>query len=100
MRGELQSRLADTKTGGRANRTQQFCLLKSALGYATISNQASAKLLPQKINFSAGALFDFDKAVLKPESRGETRPLTQPADCKRKKGKALIACLQPDRRVD
>ncbi len=122
-----------------------------------------AKLLPQKINFSADALFDFDKADLKPEGKamlddltrvlqgakyevilaightdrigtaaynqklsvrraeavkkylvakgiepnriyaegkGKTQPLTKPADCKGKKGKALIACLQPDRRVD
>jgi OOP family OmpA-OmpF porin len=125
--------------------------------------EAPAKLLPQKINFSADALFDFDKAVLKPEGKamlddlarmlqgakyevilaighadrigsaaynqklsvrradavkkyltdkgiepnrvyaegkGESQPLTKPADCKGKKGKALIVCLQPDRRVD
>lgn len=122
-----------------------------------------AKLLPQKVNFSADALFDFDKAELKPEGKamlddlarllqgakyevilaighadrigsaaynqklsvrradtvkkyltakgiepnrvyadgkGKTQPLTKPADCKGKKGKGLIACLQPDRRVD
>jgi OOP family OmpA-OmpF porin len=34
------------------------------------------------------------------EGKGETQPLTKPADCRGKKGKALIACLQPDRRVD
>ena len=122
-----------------------------------------AKLLPQKINFSGDALFDFDKAVLRPEGKamlddlarvlqgakyevilaightdrigtqaynqklsvrraeavkkylvdkgiepnriyaegkGETQPVTKPGDCKGKRGKALIACLQPDRRVD
>ena len=121
------------------------------------------KLLPQKINFSADALFDFDKAYLKPEGKamlddltrvlqgakyevilaighadrigsvqynqklsvrraetvkkylvdkgiepnrvyaegkGKSQPLTKPADCTVKNRKALIACLQPDRRVD
>lgn len=121
------------------------------------------KLLPQKINFSADALFDFDKADLRPEGKsmlddltrvlqgakyevilaighadrigaaaynqklsvrradtvkkylvekgiepnrvyaegkGETQPLTKPADCKMTNRKALITCLQPDRRVD
>ena len=121
------------------------------------------KLLPQKINFSADVLFDFDKATLKPQGqallddltrvlegaqyevilaighadrigsnsynqrlsvrraeavkrylvskgiepnrvytdgKGETQPLTKPGDCTVKNRKALIACLQPDRRVD
>jgi OOP family OmpA-OmpF porin len=124
---------------------------------------APQKLLPQKINFSADALFDFDKAELRPagkamlddlarvlqgatyevilaighadrignaaynqklsvrraetvkkylaekgiapnrvyaEGKGETQPLTKSADCRMKNRKALIACLQPDRRVD
>jgi OOP family OmpA-OmpF porin len=34
------------------------------------------------------------------EGKGETQPLTKPADCRQKNRKALIACLQPDRRVD
>ena len=124
---------------------------------------APEKLLPQKINFSADALFDFDKADLRSEGKamleeltrvlqgatyevilaighadrigstkynqklsvrraetvkkylvekgiapnrvyaegkGETQPLTKSADCRMKNRKALIACLQPDRRVD
>ncbi len=122
-----------------------------------------AKLLPQKINFSADALFDFDKAVLRPEGRamlddltrvlqgaayevilaightdrigsvqynqklsvrraesvkrylvekgiepnriyvegkGKSQPLTKPGDCRMTNRRALIVCLQPDRRVD
>ena len=122
-----------------------------------------AKLLPQKINFSADALFDFDSSALRPEGKamlddlvrvlqgakyevilaighadrigtarynqklsvkraesvkqylvakgiepnrvyaegkGKTQPLTKAGDCRMKNRKALIACLQPDRRVD
>jgi OOP family OmpA-OmpF porin len=130
---------------------------------AETAKPAPQKLLPQKINFSADALFDFDKADLRPEGqamledltrvlqgatyevilaighadrigstnynqklsvrraetvkkylvekgiapnriyaegKGETQPLTKPAECRMKNRKALIACLQPDRRVD
>ncbi|MBI2311227.1 MAG: OmpA family protein [Betaproteobacteria bacterium] len=122
------------------------------------------KLMPEKVTFSADALFDFDKAVLKPagkealdkfadklngvkyeviiaighadrigsdaynkklsmrraesvktylvkekgiaanrvytDGKGESDPVTKPKDCAGKKGKALISCLQPDRRVE
>ena len=121
------------------------------------------KLLPQKINFSADALFDFNKAVLKPEGKamlddlartlqgakyeviiatghadrfgsasynqklserradavrdylankeiplnrisatgkGKSQPVTKPGDCRGPKSSKVIACLQPDRRVD
>lgn len=121
------------------------------------------KLLPQKINFAADALFDFDRAELKPEGKamlddlarllqgakyevilaighadrigtvqynqklserraetvkkylvakgiepnrvyaegkGKSQPVTKPSQCTVKNRKALIACLQPDRRVD
>jgi OOP family OmpA-OmpF porin len=34
------------------------------------------------------------------DGKGKTQPVTKPGDCKGKRGKALIACLQPDRRVD
>jgi OOP family OmpA-OmpF porin len=34
------------------------------------------------------------------EGKGEKDPVTKAADCKGDKGKKLIACLQPDRRVD
>jgi len=124
---------------------------------------APEKMLPQKLDFSADALFDFDKSALKPEGkamlddlarelngakyevivatghadrigskaynqklserranvvkdylvskgipanrinasgRGETQPSTKPGDCKGPINKKLIACLQPDRRVD
>ncbi|MEQ1776543.1 MAG: OmpA family protein, partial [Burkholderiales bacterium] len=32
--------------------------------------------------------------------KGKTQPVTKLADCKGKGGRALHACLQPDRRVD
>jgi OmpA-OmpF porin, OOP family len=121
------------------------------------------RALPQRVNFLADALFDFDKAVLKSEGKvmlddvanqlkdvsvgqievtghtdrlgsnaynqklsterakvvrdylvsigvaanridakgmGETQPMTTADQCPGKQSKALIACLQPDRRVD
>ena len=124
---------------------------------------APEKLLPQKINFSAEALFDFDKAVLKHEGKamlddlvrtlqgakyeviiatghadrfgsvaynqrlserranavrdylaareiplnrisatgkGKSQPVTKPNECKGPKSAKVLACLQPDRRVD
>ena len=124
---------------------------------------APVKLLPQKINFSADALFDLNKDVLRPdgkailddltrvlqgakyevilaighadrlgsapynqklsvrraaavkqylvgkgiepnriyaEGKGKTQPLVKAGDCRMTNRKALIACLQPDRRVD
>lgn len=124
---------------------------------------APQKVAPQKVSFSADALFAFDKSILKPEGKaeldtfakdlngvsydtvhvtghtdrigstkynqklseeranavrdylvskdigsnritvegqGELQPTTQPGDCTGPKSKKLIACLQPDRRVD
>ena len=120
-------------------------------------------VLPQTINYSADAFFDFDKSLLKPEGKmilddlarklagaqyeaisvtghtdriggtaynqrlserranavrdylvsknilagrieaqgkGEMQPTTNPADCNGPKSTRVIACLQPDRRVD
>ncbi len=34
------------------------------------------------------------------EGKGKSQPVTKPGDCKMANRKALIACLQPDRRVD
>ena len=34
------------------------------------------------------------------EGKGKTQPVTKPGDCKGKKSAKVIACLQPDRRVD
>lgn len=121
------------------------------------------RVVPQKISFSADALFTFDKSALRPEGKsvldgfardldgvsyetihvightdrigsdkynqklseqranevrdyliskdipanrivvegkGETQPITKPGDCTGPRSKKLIACLQPDRRVD
>lgn len=136
---------------------------KPAAPAAPAPKKEPAKMLPQKINFSADALFDFDKAVLKPEGKamldelarvlqgasyevimtvghadrfgsaaynqklslrraeavksylvskdiapnkvsvdgkGKSQPVTKPGDCKGPKSPKVIACLQPDRRVD
>ncbi len=124
---------------------------------------APQKMLPQKINFSADAMFDFDKSVLKPDGKamldnlardlngaqydvihatgqtdrigsnqynqklserratavkdylvsrdipadrikaegmGESQPVTKAGDCVGGTSAKVIACLQPDRRVD
>jgi OOP family OmpA-OmpF porin len=34
------------------------------------------------------------------EGKGSSNPVTKPGDCKGDKGKKLVDCLQPDRRVD
>jgi OOP family OmpA-OmpF porin len=34
------------------------------------------------------------------DGKGKSQPVTKPGDCKMTNRKALIACLQPDRRVD
>jgi len=128
-----------------------------------IAQAPPATPLPQKMSFSADALFAFDKSVLKPEGKamlddlvgqvnggtydvilatghadrlgsaaynqklsvrranavkdylvsknilasridaegkGETQPITKPGECKGAKSAKVIACLQPDRRVD
>jgi OmpA-OmpF porin, OOP family len=154
--------------------TPDLCVKPVALGQSAPARAATpsssppprkepGKLLPQKINFSADALFDFDKAVLKPEGKamldelarllngaqyevigatghadrfgsnqynqklserranavkdylasrdipanrinatgkGETQPVTKAGDCLGRKSAKVIACLQPDRRVD
>ena len=130
---------------------------------AAIPPPTLAKPLPQKMSFSADALFAFDKSVLKPEGRamlddlvrqlkgttyevviatghtdrfgsakynqklsvrraiavkdylvsqdipasridakgkGETQPITKIGECKGAISVKVIACLQPDRRVD
>jgi OmpA-OmpF porin, OOP family len=41
-----------------------------------------------------------DGARISAVGKGKSQPVTKPADCKGKAGKALHACLQPDRRVD
>lgn len=130
---------------------------------AAPSPVAAEKPLPQKMSFSADALFDFDKAVLKPkgramldnlvsqlngatydrivvtgytdrfgsarynqklsvrraeavkdylvsrdipasridaEGKGKAQPATKAGDCPGARSARVIACLQPDRRVD
>ncbi len=41
-----------------------------------------------------------DAGKITAAGKGKTQPVTKPADCKGKAGRALHACLQPDRRVD
>jgi len=39
-------------------------------------------------------------SYIEAEGKGETQPVTKLGDCKGKKSKKVVACLQPDRRVD
>lgn len=43
---------------------------------------------------------DIAAARIHATGMGESRPVTQAGDCKGATGSKLIACLQPDRRVD
>jgi len=145
------------------NPVPQAAASAPSLAAVTPPQPAPAKMLPRKINFSADALFDFDKAVLKPEgkamlddlarelngaqyevivatghtdrfgsnqynqelserrsqvvkdylvsrdipasridaeAKGKTEPVTKADECLGAKSAKVIACLQPDRRVE
>ena len=41
-----------------------------------------------------------DANRIKTEGRGETQPVTKPGECAGAKSAKVIACLQPDRRVN
>lgn len=43
---------------------------------------------------------NIDANRIQAEGRGETQPLTKPGECRGRKSAKVIACLQPDRRVD
>lgn len=76
------------------SRARVICRVESdsEYRYAGTAQVGSGKMLPQKINFSGDVLFDFPKLDL--------GPATRLADCRMTSRDALIACLQPDRRVD
>ena len=60
-------------------------------------SQARADAVKNYLVSSGG----IDSSKITAVGRGETNPVTKPEDCKGNKAtKALIACLQPDRRVD
>jgi OOP family OmpA-OmpF porin len=42
----------------------------------------------------------FADSKIDAKGMGETQPVTKPEDCKGKQSAKVIACLQPDRRVD
>jgi OOP family OmpA-OmpF porin len=43
---------------------------------------------------------DVPASRMQAEGKGKTQPETKPGDCLGKKSAKVIACLQPDRRVD
>ena len=67
---------------------------------------AAAAPLPitEKVVFDANVLFDSDQSALAADrvqssARGETRPTTQPGECKDANTAKNVACMQPDRHV-
>ena len=66
---------------------------------ATPAAPAAVAPTSEKVTFAADTLFDFDKAVLKPEGKGKRQLKVDPKSCKGAR-KAQIACQQPNRRVD
>ncbi len=64
----------------------------------------------RRVSYSAEPMFGFDASGMRPEgqvtfddfiARGESAPITTPQTCEGKTNRAeLIACLQPDRRVE
>jgi OOP family OmpA-OmpF porin len=49
---------------------------------------------------SVGAMADIEPNRISTEGRGETQPLTKAGECLGAKSTKVIACLQPDRRVN
>lgn len=66
------------------------------------SNQYNQKLSEQRANAVRDYLVGKDIAAnrMVVEGLGETQPTTKPGDCTGRKSRKVIACLQPDRRVD
>ena len=62
-------------------------------------NQALSERRARSVkNYLVGKGLPADR--IKTEGRGEFDPALDPAVCKGQRGKKLIACLQPDRRVE
>lgn len=66
------------------------------------SDKYNQKLSEQRANSVKDYLVGKDIAIdqISAEGVGKTQPTTQPGDCPGSKSQKVIACLQPDRRVD
>lgn len=57
-------------------------------------------LISARIAHTQNIVLPTTSRVPMPKGMGETQPATKPGDCKGPVSKKLIACLQPDRRVE
>ena len=68
---------------------------------STAYNQKLSTLRAQAVKDYLSNTIGIDASRVSAVGKGESNPVTQPEDCKGNKATpALIACLQPDRRVD
>lgn len=67
-------------------------------GSATYNQRLSERRVQTVKSYLVGQNMDANR--IHAEGKGETQPVTKPGDCLGAKSAKVIACLQPDRRVD
>lgn len=64
-------------------------------------NQTLSEQRAHAVKNHLGTAGKLDGSKITAVGKGETQPITRPEDCKgNQRTAALVACLQPDRRVD
>ncbi|MES2771045.1 MAG: OmpA family protein [Pseudomonadota bacterium] len=100
LRKEGMSKLDELMTGIKDIKLEVII----AVGYADrLGSAAYNQKLSEKRAASVKAYLvskGIDAAYVHTEGKGEQQPVTKPGECKGKKSKKVIACLQADRRVE